>query len=415
MAMNLSLSRKADPEKTARDAIRKKNWKKALAYYEQQLKSNDRDFALWNLVGDLHASNKSVTQAMESWRHALEGYSLDGLYDSVMGIGRKMLRYAPEEEDINLLLAEAYLGMEYYADCLVTFRSYLKLAAHRSEPDMKSLFKKILECDIRHSHLLDEIQNLFKESKLEDIELEKAVDDYVQRKSAEPAGTAIAEESEAADLVESTVDIGPNAGYEAEESRDGLAMLGGMSDVQEDYDANTVRPSFEEPSYDFSSAPSLDSDFEVPADDIQDELPAGEGKDHYDLGVVYTEMSLWDAAVSEFENARRDPTYRYKATLGLANCYQNMNDLQRALNLLESERKASGEAGVDNTELQFQLGEVHELLGNLDEALECFKNIRGHSSPRGQADEKIRELQNRMGSSEDGPAGMDEDDGTFHG
>ncbi|MBU0691175.1 tetratricopeptide repeat protein [bacterium] len=413
--MNLSLSRKSDPEKTAREAIRKRNWKKALEYYEQQLKSNERDFALWNLVGDLHASNKSITQAMESWRHALEGFSLEGLYDSVLGIGRKMLRYSPEEEDTNLLLAEAYLGMEYYADCLATFRSYLKLAAHRSEPDMKSLFKKVIECDIRHAHLLDEIRSLYKESGIEDVELERTVEAYLQRKLEEPESLPATDESGDSDIIESTVEPGSRTGFETQEGRDGLAMLGGTKDMSDEEDVNVIRPSFEAPSYDFNTAPSLDSDFEVPVEDVQDELPAGEGKDHYDLGVVYTEMSLWDAAISEYENARRDPTYRYKSTLGLANCYQNMNDLQRALNLLEAERKSSADAGEDNSELHFQLGEVHELLGNLSEALECFKTIRGHSSPRGQADEKIREIQGKMGSADHGSEHSDDDTNPFRG
>ena len=397
--MNLSLSRKADPEKAARDAIRKKKWKQALEYYEQQLKTNDRDFALWNLVGDLHASNKSTTQAMESWRHALEGYSLDGLYESVLGIGRKMLRYSPEEEDINLLLAEAYLGMEYYADCLATFRSYMKLAAHRSEPDMRSLFKKIVESEIRHPHLLDEIRSLHKESGIEDVELSQAIEEFIQKMSEAPETAAPSNEQDDTVVIESSVMLDESVGSERQQSEDGLAMLDGSIESSGSSDSNVIRPSFETSSFDLGAAPSLDSDFEVPSEAIQDELPAGEGKDHYDLGVVYTEMSLWDAAISEFENARRDPTCRHKSTLGLANCYQNTNDLQRALNLLEAERKASSKAGEDNSELNFQLGEIHELLGNLDEALECFETIRGHQSPRGQADERIKEIQGKMGSS----------------
>jgi tetratricopeptide (TPR) repeat protein len=397
--MNLSLGRKADPEKAARDAIRKKKWKKAIDYYEHQLKSNERDFALWNLVGDLHASNKSIAQAMECWRHALEGYVLDGLFDSVLGIGRKMIRYTPEEEDINLILAEAYMGMEYYADCLGTFRSYMKLAKHRSEPDMRSLFKKIMDCQIRYPHLLDEISTLYKESGIEDIELEKSLEVYIEKMTAEAARSASEAEAGADDdeSSEDTVSERP----QVIESATGLAMLGGLSGADDWSGSGAVRSSFDAPSMDFRTPPSLDSDFEIPSDEIQNELPDGEGKDHYDLGMVYTEMSLWDAAISEFENARRDPTFRHRATLGLANCYQNTNDLQKALNLLEAERKASNGQDADSGELHFQLGEIHELLGNMEEALHCFETIRGHQSPRGAADDRIRILQNRLQNSND--------------
>ena len=160
--------------------------------------------------------------------------------------------------------------------------------------------------------------------------------------------------------------------------------------------------------------PSMDSEFEIPQDEIQNELPAGEGKDHFDLGVVYTEMSLWDAAISEFENARRDPTYRHKATLGLASCYQNTNDLQKALNLLEAERKASS-AGADKSELQFQLGEVHELLGNMQEALNCFETIRDHQGPRGTAEDHIRTIQNKLQESGNQGNGDREDSANWNG
>jgi tetratricopeptide (TPR) repeat protein len=397
--MNLSLGRKVDPEKAARDAIRKKKWKKAIDYYEHQLKSNERDFALWNLVGDLHASNKSISQAMECWRHALEGYVLDGLFDSVLGIGRKMIRYTPEEEDINLILAEAYMGMEYYADCLGTFRSYMKLAKHRSEPDMRTLFKKIMECHIRYPHLLDEISTLYKESGIEDIELEKSLELYIEKMSAEAARSAseIDEQADDDELIGDTKSERP----QVVESATGLAMLGGLSGADDWSGSGSVRSSFDTPSMDFHAPPSLDSDFEIPPDEIQNELPDGEGKDHYDLGMVYTEMSLWDAAISEFENARRDPTYRHRATVGLASCYQSTNDLQKALNLLEAERKASSGHDADGNEISFQLGEIHELLGNMEEALACFEAIRGHQSPRGAADDRIRILQNKLQSTGD--------------
>jgi tetratricopeptide (TPR) repeat protein len=410
--MNLSLGRKADPEKTARDAIRKKKWKKAIDYYEHQLKSNERDFALWNLVGDLHASNKSIAQAMECWRHALEGYVLDGLYDSVLGIGRKMIRYTPEEEDINLILAEAYMGMEYYADCLATFRSYMKLAKHRSEPDMRSLFRKIMECQIRYSHLLDEISTLYKDSGIEDIELEKSLEAYIEKMSAEAVQSDV--ESEALFDEDALAGTGTER-PQIIESANGLAMLGGISASDDWNSSGSIRSSFDAPSMDFHAPPSLDSDFELPPVEIQNELPAGEGKDHFDLGMVYTEMSLWDAAISEFENARRDPTYRYRATLGLANCFQNTNDLQKALNLLEAERKASTAHGVDSSELNFQLGEIHELLGNMEEALSCFETIRGHESPRGAADERIRSLQSKLQGSGDQNSEFGGDSGRWNG
>ena len=129
----------------------------------------------WNLLGDLHISNKARGQAVECWRRALEGYALEGLYENVLGIAGKILRRTPDEEEVHLLLAEAYLGLEYHADCLTALRSYLKLSKRRSEPEMRALFKKILESPIHHLHLLEELNSIFKEAAVEDYELARTL------------------------------------------------------------------------------------------------------------------------------------------------------------------------------------------------------------------------------------------------
>ena len=48
--------------------------------------------------------------------------------------------------------------------------------------------------------------------------------------------------------------------------------------------------------YEPEAAPSH---MEVPSEFAEEDLPAGQGKDHYDLGVVYAEMKLWDAATGK--------------------------------------------------------------------------------------------------------------------
>jgi tetratricopeptide (TPR) repeat protein len=336
--------------------------------------------------------NKANADALEAWRKAMEGYAHEGLHENMLGVAKKVLRHASGEEEVYLQISAAYRELEYFADSIVAFRSYLKLAKKPSESEMRGWFKKTLDCEIRHPHLLEELGALYKESQVDDIELQKALEGYLAKMqtaiSAAPksdADVSAADEEEGFEREFKAPTFAPSA--------DGLNMLdntttnGPINDFQPTF--GQVPPSFQE-----QSSPS--SDFEDTKFEFANNIPAGEGKDHYDLGIVYTEMKLWDAAIAEFENARRDPSVRHQATLGLAHCYQATNDLQKALDLLENEREGSSAASGDGADIQYQIGVVHELLGNLTEALNCFEEIKGRTTSLGSAESKIQELKSRM-------------------
>jgi tetratricopeptide (TPR) repeat protein len=383
---------KRDPELQAREDIRHKKWGRALAYYEKKLQEHERDFGLWNLVGDLHMNNRSKAQAVEAWRRSLEGYSLEGLFENVLGVARKILRRVPDEDDVQLILAEAYLGLEYQADCLAAFRSYLKLCKQRSESDMRSLFKKILDTKIVHDHLLEELGSLYKDSGIDDYELEQRLNEYVTTNRQTPKRPPAAIPAAESDF-EEIAPMRPTASY-SEESH-GLTALDGLDSFREDSFAEYVTPRPARPASD--PVRNFDGAFETPAAGDFTEIPAGEGKDHYDLGMVYKEMKLWDAAIAEFEQARRDQSIRVRATLSLAECMQETHDLQGALDLLESERVNSMNSPQEETNIVLQTGVIHELLGNLDQALECFEKIQS-DDPTGQADSRIANIKGRLDS-----------------
>jgi tetratricopeptide (TPR) repeat protein len=383
---------KRDPEVQARDAIRRKKWDRAIAYYEQKLRENERDFALWNLLGDLHMNNHARARATEAWRRALEGYALEGLHENVLGIARKILRRAPEEEDVHLVMAEAYLGLEYHADCLAALRTYLRLAKHRSESDLRSLFKKIPESGMRHPHLLEELRAAYRESAIEDIELARHVEEFVEAGvktvTETRAAPATAEEPEP---VETPTETTPPVTQPV--TQDGLLILDGLESFGEDNGGEYVYRPTDLPRSEPSPAPSDAGREEIPR---QADVPVGHGKDHYDLGMVYREMRLWDAAAAEFEQARRDPSLRARATLVLAECLQESHDLQGALALLEGERKNASASPQELLSVRHQLGIVHELLGNVDEALRHFEAVHEASPGYGDVESRISALRSRL-------------------
>ena len=397
--MNSLFGDKRDPELQARDAIRRKKWSRAIAYYEQKLRENERDFALWNLVGDLHMSNHARARAAEAWRRALEGFALEGLHENVLGIARKILRRAPEEEDVHLVMAEACLGLEYHADCLAALRTYLRLAKHRSEADLRSLFKKIPESGLRHAHLLEELRSIYKDSGIEDIELERRVEEFVEAglKAAPEVRIPLAAVAQP-EPAEPAAEVAASSGETATE--DGLLNLDGLESFGEDdgTDYGYRRPA------DLPREESCErsGDADLAGATERGDIPSGEGKDHYDLGMVYKEMKLWDAATAEFEQARRDPSLRVQATLALAECLQESHDLQGALTLLESEQQNDDSSPQEKLSVRHQLGIIHELLGNLEDALQHFEAVREVNPGYGDVETRISELRTRLAA---GPSG----------
>jgi len=381
---------KENPEVQAREAMRHKKWSKALDYFLKKLQETERDFALWNLVGDLHMNKHSRAQAVDAWRRALEGYALEGLYENVLGIARKILRRTPEEEDVHLLLAEAYLGLEYHADCLASFRSYLKLSRHRSESDMRSLFKKILDQPMGHAHLLEELDALYKESGIEDIELERRLAAYVS------AGREAADQHRHEVSHDDNDWQRPDSDPEDMNAADpeDLITLGGMESFPEDTGMEMIGYT---PATNLDVPPArTESHYEPTPDEEPQEMASGAGKDHYDLGMVYKEMTLWDAAIAEFEQARQDKSIRMRATLALSECLQESRDLQGALELLEREAHNGEGSSIEQLSVIHQMGNLHELLGNVDEALRYFRQVQAQNPAYGDVETRINQLQGRV-------------------
>jgi tetratricopeptide (TPR) repeat protein len=386
--MGKLFAEKLDSGQQAREALRRRKWNKAVPYFEKRAQESDRDAGLWNTLGDVYLSAGSRAQAAEAWRRALEIHALEGLHENVLGIARKILRRMPENEDVHLLLAEAYLGLEYHADCLAAVRGYLKAAKQRSEPDLRALLRKIMALPMKHHHLLEELKSIYRDTAIEDIELERQLAEFVAEMEKE-----IGSRERTTPLIEVNAQRTDGATDEQIVSEaHGLVGLEGLPSLESAGDDFGTYPSFREtPDTD---APDFSSDFEVPAAEKQ--APAGESKDHYDLGTVYKEMKLWDAAITEFEQARQDPALRFRATIAFAECLQETHDLQGALELLESERQLTESSPHEHINVLMQIGAIHELLGNLDEALAHYQAVREQNAAYGDVEERIAELRGRL-------------------
>jgi tetratricopeptide (TPR) repeat protein len=383
---------KQDPEQTAREAIQQHKWAKAIAFYEKKAQRGERNFALWNLLGDLYMNNQSRQQAVEAWKLALDGYALEGLHENVLGIARKVLRRVPDNEETYLVLARACLELEYHADALAAMRSYIRSARRVSEPELKSIFIKSIESTIHHPHLLEELRTLYIDGKVEDVELSARLERVIAARMQKEADKN--DDEGAMQTVDESPEMRRLSATPRPPTAEGLIMLdhrgddSPLSPPASSSPPPAVAPAPPDFSADFSSGDMDDGAFEPSTSD---------GKDHYDLGNVYREMQLWDAAAAEFEQARHDSTLRLRASLAVAECMLELSNPHGALEILQTESRNGSGSPQEQLNLHYQLGIVFEMLGNFREALQHFEIVYQQNSRHADAEEKIQTLRKRIG------------------
>lgn len=96
---------------------------------------------------------------------------------------------------------------------------------------------------------------------------------------------------------------------------------------------------------------------------------------HYNLGIAYMEMGLFDDAVQEFRNASRDPGRRVDCQTLRALCFRNKGDLQTAERTLREGLDLPGLEREEVLGLNYELALVHELSGDTDSALRMFQEV----------------------------------------
>jgi tetratricopeptide (TPR) repeat protein len=381
------LTRRRPSESRTWDKLRQRKWRKALAELVKVAQVEERNYAIWNVIGDAHFRCGSPRDAVVAWRRAADGYKNESLYENALALTKKILRMVPEETDLYLPLAELHLALGYGADSLATLRTYLRQCPRHSETELRAYFRKVIESNLQHLHLLEEITPLYREAGIQDPQLAMDLEKFVGSRRSVAVETAPMEEM----AVEEAVSVEETKSHK--EAADGLFSLDSTGEGISVEDEAAFAFSPETPPSPSERKSSVRSVSETQPGEA---LPVGEGRDHYDLGMVYFEMKLWDAAMDEFERARRDESLHFRAGLALAECLLAKGDPRRALELLEKFEK--DETQSDEQKLQFELiqGEVHEALGNLTQALQHFETIYENQQTFGNVGESIQHLKERM-------------------
>ena len=128
----------------------------------------------------------------------------------------------------------------------------------------------------------------------------------------------------------------------------------------------------------------------------------GDYETHYNLGLAYQEMELFEEALEEFQVAvglvsPDDGTQRYLQCCNLlGHCFLKKNVPQLAIKWLSRGLDSPNLSEDQRQALRFDLAAAYEQAGELNRAMDLFTEIYGNNVSYRGVNERLRSLQSRM-------------------
>jgi len=156
---------------------------------------------------------------------------------------------------------------------------------------------------------------------------------------------------------------------------------------------------------------SLDADSLVDEDLAQktvSELDSADTESHFNLGIAYKEMGLYDDAIAEFEKASHDPSRAIDCITLTGQCHSEAGATESAMETFKQGLTMDNLNDESRMALNFELGMLYQMNGQLLEALEVFQLVAEKDSFFRNVSELIKNLRRELGlgnSDDDGPQG----------
>jgi len=130
---------------------------------------------------------------------------------------------------------------------------------------------------------------------------------------------------------------------------------------------------------------------------IEDSLPRSleDPKTHYDLGLAYLEMDMFDEAIKELQIASRDPRLRVRSCNMLGLCFMERDEVELAIKEYERGLSTPGRE-EEHLGLRYNLARAHENLGNIEGMLNQLREIYAVDVNYLDVKQRLRELTERM-------------------
>lgn len=127
---------------------------------------------------------------------------------------------------------------------------------------------------------------------------------------------------------------------------------------------------------------------------VEKQLSKEDSETHYNLGIAYMEMELYDDAMREFKIALKDPIFEFDCYNRLGLSFMAKGNYQEAVSNFLKGLKVSGRTNEERKGLMYELGLAYEASENSQEALEIFKTVYEMDKTFREVSSKLDELGN---------------------
>lgn len=129
---------------------------------------------------------------------------------------------------------------------------------------------------------------------------------------------------------------------------------------------------------------------------IRDQLDATDYETHYNLGLAYKDLELYEKAIEEFRLAGNDAAHRVRCASLMGLCYLAKGDAERSIEELLKGLAATQEGTEERWAILYDLATAYEAFGDMKKALETLANIYSEGPKFRDIRVRIRDLQARV-------------------
>jgi len=108
---------------------------------------------------------------------------------------------------------------------------------------------------------------------------------------------------------------------------------------------------------------------------VESQVSATDFATHYDLGLAYKEMGLYDDAIAEFELARGDPGRRAQVAIMIGISHAGSGRMDEAVAVLTEGLGLPDLTADEILALKYELAKTHEIRGEVDRALGFYNEV----------------------------------------
>lgn len=124
------------------------------------------------------------------------------------------------------------------------------------------------------------------------------------------------------------------------------------------------------------------------------QIEVDDTESHYNLGLAYKEMGLFDEAITEFDHAMKNPLREIASLILQGLCLQEKGDSDGAISVFEHGLSIERATGDERANMNYELGLLYLVREDWSHARSCFYEVR-------EFDPSFRDLQQKLSECKD--------------